>query len=108
MSEPREDDLLARMETFADHGCSPNNMRDAQELIADALLGIQRLHLALAAKPERGRVIEFALQPFIDGLSGTEAAKMIDKRYPGLSPIQIVVTKFQYQAAKDALKGTPA
>jgi hypothetical protein len=31
------------METFADHGCSPNNMEAAQELIADAILEIKRL-----------------------------------------------------------------
>lgn len=56
---------------------------------------------------ERIRRLEDALRPFIDGLSGTEAAKMIDRRYRGLNPIQIVVTKFQYQAAKAALPRSP-
>jgi hypothetical protein len=51
-----------------------------------------------------GRELADALRPFIDGLSGTEAAKMIDRRYRGLNPIQVVVTKFQYQAAHRALK----
>jgi hypothetical protein len=45
-----------------------------------------------------------ALRPFVDGLSGTEAAKMIDRKYGGLNPIQITITKFQFQAACDAIK----
>jgi len=52
----------------------------------------------------RARLLADALRPFIEGLSGTEAAKMIDKRYRGLNPIRTVITKFQFQAGKDALK----
>jgi hypothetical protein len=56
---------------------------------------------ALAARVQH---LTDALRPFVDGLPATEAAKMVDKRYRGFNPIQIVVTKFQYRAAKDALK----
>jgi len=46
-----------------------------------------------------------ALRPFVV-MSGTEAAKMIDRDYSGLKPIQVTVTKFQFQAARDAIQVT--
>lgn len=49
------------------------------------------------------RELTDALRPFIDGIPATEHAKLIDKRYRGLNPIQVTVTKFQIQAAREVL-----